>query len=156
MSDQAISERRYDDMAYALPEISVRRIFSLAVKSWPYMKPMIKHLLSLAALTALTSLLFATAGFVSSDIFTNKIMVGDKLQPMQASLMFVDESYVASDITDNVNLKESLTDAQRMVVRDRGIIWFVGLALTLIPVSAALIYYNLWIWQMVNQNLRWS
>jgi ATP-binding cassette, subfamily B, bacterial len=154
MTDQAISERRYDDAAFALPEISVRRIFKLAVKSWPYMKPMIKHLLLLAGLTALTSLILAGAGFIGADIFTNKILVGDKLQPMQASIMLLDESYVATDITDNVNLQDSLSEDQRKVVRNRGVIWFVALALFLVPIFAALIYYNLWIWQMVNQNLR--
>ncbi len=154
MTDQAISERRYDDAAFALPDISVRRIFKLAAKSWPYIKPMIRHLLLLAGLTALTSLILAGAGFIGADIFTNKILVGDKLQPLQASIMMVDETYVASDITANVNLKESLSEEQRKVVRDRGFIWFVALALTLVPIFAALIYYNLWIWQMVNQNLR--
>ena len=100
------------------------------------------------------TLILAGAGIVGTDLFNNKILVGDKLQPLQATVLFVDDTYVSSDIDDNVNLKDTLTAEQRQVVRNRFMAWVVGLSLLLLPMAAILMYYNMWIWQMINQNLR--
>ena len=115
---------------------------------------MIKHLLILIAGAALVSLVLFAVFLLGTDLFNNKILVGDKLQPLQAQLLFVDESFVLEDIADNVNERELLTDSQRKTVRTRVIIWGAGLLVVLAPIAGILLYYNIWIWQMINQNLR--
>lgn len=136
------------------PPISLRRIGQLIIRAWPYMKPLVKHVLFLMGTGGLAALLVAGAALVATDIFNNKILVGDKLQPMQAAILFVDSSYVTTDIEDNVNEADSLTAEQRKVVRNHTIIWALVLGVVLIPIGALLFYYNIWIWQMINQNLR--
>ena len=118
------------------------------------MRPMLKHLLILLGISALTSLALLAFGLLGTDIFNNKILVGDKLQPLQARLLFVDESFVLGDIADNVNEREVLTEAQRKTVRTRTIVWGAGLLAVFAPLIGGLLYYNIWIWQMINQNLR--
>ncbi len=137
-----------------LPPIRVRRILQLAFKCWPFIRPLIKHLLILTAGAALVSLVLFAIFFVGTDLFNNKILVGDKLQPLQAQLLFVDESFVLEDIADNVNERELLTESQRKTVRTRAIVWAAGLLVVFAPLVGVLLYYNIWIWQMINQNLR--
>ena len=137
-----------------LPPIRMRRILQLALKCWPFIRPLLKHLLILLGGSALVSLVLFAMGLLGTDLVNNKILVGDKLQPLQAELLYVDESYVLTDIADNVNEGESLTEAQRKVVRTRTMIWAAVLVAIFGPFIAGLLYYNLWIWQMINQNLR--
>ena len=137
-----------------LPAISLRRIVQLTLKAWPFMRPLVKHLLILFGFTTFITLVLAGVGLVATDLFNNKILVGDKLQPLQAAALFVDDSYIGTDIKDNVNLSETLSPEQRRVVRNRFMIWSIVLAILIIPMGAVLIYYNIWIWQMINQNLR--
>ncbi len=91
-----------------IPKVTPRRILQLVLKTWPFIRPLVKHLLILLALGGISALMLAGPGLIGADLFTNKILVGDKLQPIQAAVLFLDESYETSDITDNVNLKESL------------------------------------------------
>ena len=137
-----------------LPPIRARRILQLALKCWPFIRPMFKHLLLLLGSAALVSLALLALGLLGTDLFNNKILVGDKLQPLQAQLLFVDESFVLGDIADNVNEREVLTESQRKTVRTRAMIWAAGLLVVFAPLVGGLVYYNIWIWQMINQNLR--
>ena len=137
-----------------LPPIRARRILQLAFKCWPFIRPLIRHFLIFLGASALVSLALFALGLLGTDMFNNKILVGDKLQPLQAQLLFVDESYVLDDIAGNVNERELLTELQRKTVRTRTMIWGAGLFLVFGPIIAGLLYYNVWVWQMINQNLR--
>ena len=137
-----------------LPPIRARRILQLAFKCWPFIRPLIRHFLIFLGASALVSLALFALGLLGTDMFNNKILVGDKLQPLQAQLLFVDESYVLDDIAGNVNERELLTESQRKTVRTRTMIWGAGLFLVFGPIIAGLLYYNIWVWQMINQNLR--
>jgi len=137
-----------------LPAVSVRRTIQLTLKAWPFMRPLVKHLLLLFGFALVITLILAGAGLVGTDLFNNKILVGDKLQPLQARVLFVDDSYVSADIGDNVNLNDTLTGEQRKVVRDRMLIWTVVLLVVVLILGGVFMYYNMWIWQMINQNLR--
>jgi ABC-type multidrug transport system fused ATPase/permease subunit len=122
------------------------------------------------------------AAFVGTDLFYNKVLLGQKLQPLQATVLFVGDEYVTnearqlgrqgtstpSNITDNRQLNfpsevdESaqpdtvslLTQEQRKTVRNRLIIWGIVGSLFGALFGAGFWYYNVWIWQSVNQNLR--
>jgi ATP-binding cassette, subfamily B, bacterial len=134
--------------------IGPRRILQLAFKAWPFLRPLLRHLLILMASAGLITLILFAVTLLATDLFNNKILVGDKLQPMQATLLFVDDSYIADNIADNINQSELLTPNQRKVVRNHAMAWTAMIAALVIPLGALLFYYNLWIWQMINQNLR--
>ena len=137
-----------------LPPMGPRRFIQLLIKAWPFMRPLLKHWLILVSLTIFISLIFAGATFVGTDLFNNKILVGDKLQPLQAKVLLLGESYTSQDIDDNVNMTEVLSEEERKVVRDRFLIWVLLITIIIIPTGAGILYYNVWIWQMLNQNLR--
>ena len=134
-----------------LPPIGPRRFIQLLIKAWPFMRPLLKHWLILASLTIVISLIFAGATFVGTDLFNNKILVGDKLQPLQAKVLWLGESYTSLDINDNVNMTEVLSEEERKVVRDRFLIWVLLITIVIVPIGAGILYYNVWIWQMLNQ-----
>ena len=137
-----------------LPPMGPRRFIQLLIKAWPFMRPLLKHWLILVSLTIVISLIFAGATFVGTDLFNNKILVGDKLQPLQAKVLLLGESYTSQDIDDNVNMTEVLSEEERKVVRDRFLIWVLLITIVIVPTGAGILYYNVWIWQMLNQNLR--
>ena len=139
-----------DSVIDAAPKISVGRIGQLVLKTWPFLRPLMKHLLALLAIGGLTALVIGGAGLLGNDLFNNKILVGNKLQPMQAALLFLDEAYVTSGDEN----EPKLTENQRKTVRNRMFVWAVILLAFAIPIAAGLFYYNMWVWQQVNQNLR--
>ena len=83
-----------------LPPMGPRRFIQLLIKAWPFMRPLLKHWLILVSLTIFISVIFAGATFVGTDLFNNKILVGDKLQPLQAKVLLLGESYTSQDIDD--------------------------------------------------------
>ena len=121
-------------------------------------------------------MLIGMAGiFVGADLLLNKVLIGEKLQPLQATILFVDNEYVTedpqqlgesrdknegfsekSDDVESIELapNEQMTDEQRRTVRNRLILWGIvgGVFGTLIGYGSW--YYATWIWQSVNQNLR--
>ena len=147
------------------PQMGFRKMFRLALKTWPYMRPMLKHLLVIGAFGLSGGLVGMVTVFVGTDLWMNKVLVGEKLQPLQATVLFVDDEYVTGDpqklgkelapsAGQGQSIEAGLTQDQRKTVRNRLIIWgIVGSVLTtLIGVFAW--YYTTWIWQRINQNLR--
>ena len=139
------------------------------------MRPLLKHLLVLLGLAGAGMLMGMAGIFVGADLLLNKVLIGEKLQPLQATILFVDNEYVTedpqqlgesrdknegfsekSDDVESIELapNEQLTDEQRRTVRNRLILWGIvgGVFGTLIGYGSW--YYATWIWQSVNQNLR--
>ena len=172
------------DQVDDMPDLSLRRMFSLALRTWPYMKPMLVHLLVIGTLALSGGLTAVVTGFVGVDLMSNKVLVGEKLQPLQATVLFLGGEYVTAD-TDGTGIKKDkkvspgkntptkvalfgagskakklpdvdpeLTQEQRKTVRNRLIMWTIVGGV--IATIGGLIgaYYAMWIWQSINQNLR--
>ena len=107
---------------------------------------------------------------VAFDLFNNKVLVGEKLQSSQVTLLVLDDSY-GTDFSDapesefredEVERVEEtkdgqapkLTSEQRREVRDRLMVLFVIGGLIVLMLSPILDYYRTWILQRVNQFLR--
>ena len=157
-------------------------MLQLAFRTWPYFQPMLKHLMVLGRLMFSGIIAGIPAAFVGTDLFYNKVLLGQKLQPLQATVLFVGDEYVTnearqlgrqetnapSNITANGDLNfpsgvddsaqpdtvSLLTQEQRKTVRNRLIIWGIVGGLLGALFGAGFWYYNVWIWQSVNQNLR--
>ena len=157
-------------------------MLQLAFRTWPYFQPMLKHLMVLGGLMLSGIVAGIPAAFVGTDLFYNKVLLGQKLQPLQATVLFVGDEYVTnearqlgrqgisapSNITDHSRLNfpsgvdssaqpdtvSVLTQEQRKTVRNRLIIWGIVGSLFGALFGAGFWYYNVWIWQSVNQNLR--
>ena len=138
---------------------------------------MLVHLIGLVAVMLAGGLAGLVAAFVGVDLFANKVLVGEKLQPLQATVLFVGEEYVTTDPTSLGNgegaadgegepsagereglaprMKEpELTPEQRRTVRNRLVIWGIVGGVFGALVGSAFWYYSTWVWQCINQNLR--
>ncbi|MCY3819325.1 MAG: ABC transporter ATP-binding protein [Gammaproteobacteria bacterium] len=154
------------------PTMTFRRMFHLGIKTWPFMRPMLKHLLVLLALAFSGGLTGVVGAFVGTDLFYNKVLIGEKLQPIQATVLFLGEEYVTTDPlklgkktskepsaddkqdSESADVDPELTHAQRKTVRNRILIWGAIAGVVGAIVGAAAWYYSLWVWQSINQNLR--
>ncbi|MBT5228514.1 MAG: ABC transporter ATP-binding protein [Proteobacteria bacterium] len=127
-----------------------RRLAHLILRAWPYYRPQLKHLVTYLLLNVLAGAIILVAGLIGNDLLNNKVLVGTPLQPMQATLLLLDDSYVVGARED----AESLTSEQRQTVRNRLLSWgLVGLLLLLASFSLGW-YYMTWIYQRINQDLR--
>ena len=165
------------------PQMSFRRMLHLALRTWPYMRPMLLHLVIVLAAGFSGSLTALVGAFVGADLLYNKALVGDKLQPIQATVLFVGEEYVTTDpeklgkseratgkgkaaksplgaatagddSAEAEPVEPELTRDQRRTVRDRLMMWTVIAGVFGAIFGSALWYYGTWVWQSINQNLR--
>lgn len=132
-----------------MPTITPRRVLRLMQKTWPFIKPMAIHLVSFIVVGLMAAMIFAATVLLAQDLFSNKVLVGDKLQPLQATLLLLDDSYVTTGADD-----EAMSQAQRKVVRDLLVAWFAAGAVVGVALLAVLGYYGTWIRHGINQNLR--
>ena len=154
------------------PTMTLRGMFHLGLKTWPFMRPMLKHLLVLFALAFSGGLTALVGTFFGTDLFYNKVLIGEKLQPIQATVLFLGEEYVTTDPlklgkkttgksasdakqdSESADVEPEMTQAQRKTVRNRLLIWSAigGAAVAILGFAAW--YYSTWVWQSINQNLR--
>ena len=89
----------YSDMRLveAPPELGFRRMFELAFRTWPYMRPMLIHIVVVLAFIFSGSAVALVGFFVGVDLMHNKVLVGEGLQPIQATVLFVGDEYVTTD-----------------------------------------------------------
>ncbi|MEE8397364.1 MAG: ABC transporter ATP-binding protein, partial [Desulfobacterales bacterium] len=82
------------------PEISLRRFGWLFMKTWPFMEPMKWHILLTAVIVPIVMIAVGNfSGTITGDLWANKILGNaEKLQPVQAAFLFVDDSFVKHDI----------------------------------------------------------
>lgn len=77
--------------------LGFRRMFELALQTWPYMRPMLKHLVVMGVVMLSGGFTGILAGIVGTDLLSNKVLVGAKLQPLQAKVLFLGPEYVTAD-----------------------------------------------------------
>ena len=114
------------------------------------MRPYLRHIVTLITLELLLAPILGIVFFVGSDVISNKILVGEKLQPLQATVLMLDESYVRE--TDDDETK--LTPEQRRDVRNALLFPVIALIILGLVLLATIPYYDSWVWQSVNQSLR--
>lgn len=129
---------------------SVKEAFKLAWRCWPYYRPQAKHLATFVIINSLLGVLVLGAAFIGTDLIENKIILGEKLEPLQATMLLLDEDFVASAGAENGQLGLE----QRQAVRERVIVLAGALAVLLLGISVCVWYYMTWIFQRVNQDLR--
>ena len=150
---------RIDDV----PEVTGRRMLSVMVRSVPFMRPMAIHIVAMIIFGLAMTAIFTFLGLMTSDMWDNKMMVNDKMQPFQAFVLFVDDTYVREEFLTEEELLaveeagfagEDLTQDQRKTIRNRMLIWFFIGDVFWVVVGGFLRYYPAWIWQNVNHYLR--
>lgn len=129
---------------------SVKEAFKLAWRCWPYYRPQAKHLATFVLINSVLGAFALGAAFIGTDLIENKIILGEKLEPLQATMLLLDEDFVSSAGAENGQLGLE----QRKAVRERVIVLAGVLAVLLLGISVCVWYYMTWIFQRVNQHLR--
>ena len=131
----------------------------IAWKALPFMRPMLWHIVVILALGFVMGAVAAFATTLGTDLFTNKVLIGDKIQPLQGFLLGLDDSHVQATVDTEEAAPASdagtgLTDTQRRAVRTRMLAWFVAVGALGLILGTVLRYYGAWVWQNVSQYLR--
>ncbi|MDE0192664.1 MAG: ABC transporter ATP-binding protein, partial [Gammaproteobacteria bacterium] len=150
-----------DGEASSSDRIPPRELARLLLRTWPYLRPQLHHIILLFGLIFTGEALLMGSAFLGADLFSNKVLVGEKLEPEQARLFLLDDSYVREADTpptavgdDDAEPPELLTDGQRRNVRN-GVFLLFGLAWYLrFLIGQCRDYYQVWILQRINQALR--
>lgn len=144
LSMQKTAEAMQTNQDFAM---NLKAIFRLFLRTWPYLKPNAGHVLLWFLAQVGSYMAVSLVAVVFLDVLNNKIFLGGPLEPAQAALLLLDSSYVDVD---------ALTDAQRLVVRNRlGIYGAVGVFINTVILQIGLLnYYFTWITQRINQYLR--
>ena len=146
-----------------LPKLTLLSMLGLALKTWPYLRPLLVHLLALLALAGFGVITGMAGTFLGADLFLNKVLVGEKLQPLQATVLFVGDEYITTDPrrlgetsnpddledalieteeSDEISPVEQLTPDQRRTVRDRFLLWVIVSGVFFGLLGYAIWYYS--------------
>ena len=153
----------------------MRELIRLLLRTRPYLKSQLRHIVSWVGLVMLMEIIWVFAFLVAFDLLNNKILVGQKLEPAQATLLFLDDSYMAdpellaqlaNDVPDEEQAPPEAETAQatpaelllepeqRKTVRNRlGVLFAIG-ALLMLMIAPGVRVYGTWITQRINQSLR--
>ena len=163
--------------AVPAPAADGRGVLRLVFRTWPFIRPVARHVGAVVALGAVSALFVGGLTVLATDLLLNKGLIGEKLQPLQATLLNLDSRYVGAaagaaasaeigaenreageaigEAADEAGAAaEQMTQAQRRTVRNRLIVWVgIGSLLTLSAIGA-LPYYGTWVRHQINQRLR--
>ena len=153
----------------------MRELIRLLLRTRPYLKSQLRHIVSWVGLVMLMEIIWVFAFLVAFDLLNNKILVGQKLEPAQATLLFLDDRYTADPellaqlVTDVPDEEQAPPEAetaqatpaelllepeQRKTVRNRlGVLFAIG-ALLMLMIAPGVRVYGTWITQRINQSLR--
>ncbi len=164
------------------PRITLKIIGKLILRTWPYYRPQLKHLITFLLLNLLVGALTGGASYVGYDLVNNKILLGKPLQPLQATILGLNNSYVDADgswaasnltkppvknapveigdsgatptATRTGITKPFLSDEQRRTVRNRLLVWAAVIGVMVMTSISGVGYYMIWVQQRINQHLR--
>jgi ABC-type multidrug transport system fused ATPase/permease subunit len=146
------------------PDLSWRRMAHIAWRTLPFMRPMAKHIVFILGVGFLMGVIYSFAATLATDVFSNKVLVGEKVQPVQGFLLGVDDSYVTAgedqaadterSADEGVAVNNRLSAAQREAIRNRLFVWFLVLGGAGMLVMTIFRYYGAWVWANVSQYLR--
>ncbi len=130
--------------------LDVGSALRLVRRCWPYYRPQLKHIVAYIIAGCIVGVLALGAMVVAEDIIQNKIGLGQRLQPLQATFLFIGDEYV----TNGQEQEAILSATQRQNIRSRFMVAAAIWTLVIFVSLAPLWYYAVWIFQRVNQQLR--
>lgn len=130
----------------APPPASFAEVVKLLGRTWPYIKPVVWHVVAWFSLAMGIGLVSGYIAISGSDLFNNAVLDAQPIAPAQAALLFVDSSYAEA---------EALTVEQRGVVLTRDLLYAVlfTIVFRMLLDSLGVVYWETWIGQAINQNL---
>ena len=129
------------------PPLSVKEVAWLFLRTWPYLKPVAWHVVGWFSLAMVIGLITGYVTITGVDLFTNAVLNGQPIAPLQSIVLLLDPSYVEST---------ALTGDQRTTILIRLILYGVAftILIRMLADSLGVVYWETWIGQAINQHLR--
>jgi ABC-type multidrug transport system fused ATPase/permease subunit len=128
-----------DRLRFRLVLRILRRALPLLTREWRHLAAFLTAMALLVATLVIPTILLI-------DVFWTRVLQGEPLTQVEARFLQLDPEIFT--------LAESYGSPERKIALSR-VVWFgLGITIPLIPIFLGLAYYQIWILQRINQNLR--
>ena len=127
-------------------QLSARWVASIFLRTWPFIRPSVRHLVAFLSASGVVALVTAGLGFLLIGVATSGVLAG---KPIGAIVVFLFDL----DPAVFVAVEELTAEARRALLLPTLQLAIV-LASVAIPSALVLNYYSIWIFQQINQRMR--
>ncbi len=148
MSDTAAPESTPGELFHGHDDLSFRRVVHIFLRTWPFIRPAVRHLVVFVVVSVAIALFIAALLFIITGLMNGGIVGGKPLGALHVTIYGLDPA-VYVDVT------ELAPDARRSL-RWLVILSTIPLVVAAIAGGTGLYYYSVWIFQGINQRMRLS
>ena len=134
------------DLFQGHDDLDFRRVVHIFLRTWPFVRPALRHLVVFVLVSVAVALIVAGLGFVITGLMNGGIVGGKPLGPLHVAIYGLDPAVY-------VDVAELGADARR-ALRWLVILSTIPLATAAVAGGAGLYYYSIWIFQGINQRMR--
>ena len=127
-------------------DLDFARVLQIFLRTWPFIKPLTRHLIFFVVCSALVFLFTTALGFIITGLVNGGIIGGKPLGLLHAGIYGLDPAVF-------VEVEELSADARRQLPRLA--IWSTIPLVGVVIITGMLLYqYSIWIFQCINQLMR--
>jgi len=127
-------------------DLNFRRVVHIFARTWPFIRPALKHLVIFVAVSVVIALYSAVLVFIITGLMNGGIVAGRPLGDLHVAIYNLDPAVY-------VNV-ESLSAEARLSLCWPVILSTIPLLLVAVGGALILLYYGIWIFQGINQRMR--
>ena len=127
-------------------QLSARWVATIFLRTWPFIRPSLRHLVTFLAASGVVALVTAFLGFLLIGVATSGVLAGKPIGSIAAALFGLDTAVF-------VDVEELPAEARRALLLPT-LLLAIALAAVAIPAGLVLSYYSMWIFQQINQRMR--
>ncbi|NKB98972.1 MAG: ATP-binding cassette domain-containing protein [Pseudomonadales bacterium] len=127
-------------------DLNFARVLQIFLRTWPFIKPLTRHLILFVVCSALVFVVVTTLGFIVTGLVNSGIIGGKPLGLLHAGIYGLDPAVF-------VEVEELSADARRQLPWLA--VWSTVPLVVLVIITGMLLYqYSVWIFQRINQLMR--
>ncbi|MCE2425271.1 MAG: ABC transporter ATP-binding protein, partial [Pseudomonadales bacterium] len=127
-------------------DLNFRRVVHIFARTWPFIRPAVKHLVIFVAVSVAIAIYSAVLVFIITGLMNGGIVAGRPLGELHVAIYGLDPAVY-------VNV-EALSDEARLSLCWPVIITTIPLLVVAVAGALILYYYGIWIFQGINQRMR--
>ena len=127
-------------------DLNFRRVVHIFVRTWPFIRPAVKHLVIFVAVSVVIAIFSAVLVFIITGLMNGGIVAGRPLGGLHVAIYDLDPAVY-------VNVETLSADA-RLALCWPVILSTIPLLVVAVGGALILLYYGIWIFQGINQRMR--
>ena len=140
LPDERANDTSVDD------DLNFARVMQIFLRTWPFIKPLTRHLFFFVLCSALVFLFTTTLGFIVTGLVSGGIIGGKPLGALHAGIYGLDPMVFVE--------VEALSAEARRQLPSLAVWTFIPLVAVVIIAGMVLYQYSVWIFQSINQGMR--